>query len=76
MSKAKKTYNINGKEFICSLNEPLLYDLIEFFLKKKIYKDHKIAVAVNNVLVEKYKWKKKKIFLNDKIEIVTPFFGG
>ena len=33
-------------------------------------------VAVNNVLVEKWQWKKRKINFNDKIEIVSPFFGG
>ena len=72
----KKKFNINGKDFFCSLNEPFLYDLLKTFLNEKVAENHKIAVAVNNVLVEKKKWKKKKIFYDDKIEIVTPFFGG
>ena len=70
------TYNINGKKIVCSIQEPFLDDLIKIFINKKINKNYKIAVAVNNVLVEKYKWKKRKISLNDKIQIVTPFFGG
>jgi len=27
-------------------------------------------------MIERYKWKKKKINFQDKIEIVAPFFGG
>ena len=69
-------YNINGKKIVCSIKEPFLDDLIKIFINKDINKNYKIAVAVNNVLVERYKWKKRKISLNDKIEIVTPFFGG
>ena len=35
-----------------------------------------IAVAVNNELVQKSKWKSKIIKEGDVIEIVQPFFGG
>ena len=35
-----------------------------------------LAVAVNNQLVQKSKWKKKIIKEGDIIEIVYPFFGG
>ena len=45
---------------------------------KKVLNDKKIkvAVAVNNRLVMKSDWKKKKILNGDVIEIVQPFFGG
>ena len=44
------------------------------FLKNEIKK--RFAVAVNEKLVPKEMWKNKKIFHNDKIEIVYPFKGG
>ena len=49
---------------------------LEIFLNKSSLKESKIAVAVNNQMIERYKWKKKKINFQDKIEIVAPFFGG
>ena len=63
------------EEFYCELKEPYLEDLIEIFLNKSSLKESKIAVAVNNQMIERYKWK-KKINFQDKIEIVAPFFGG
>ncbi len=76
MIEPKKTYFINGKSFVCEIKEPYLEELIETFLNVKVKEKSNIAVAVNNVLVQRRKWKKKKIFLNDKIDIVAPFFGG
>ncbi len=74
--KPNKTYLINGKNFSCKVKDPVLYDLIEIFFEKSMNAKTNIAVAVNNVLVEKWQWKKRKINFNDKIEIVAPFFGG
>ena len=76
MKNLKNKYFINGKNFSCELKEPYLEDLIEIFLNKSSLKESKIAVAVNNQMIERYKWKKKKINFRDKIEIVAPFFGG
>ena len=76
MKNLKDNYHINGNNFICDLEEPYLEELIEVFLKKSVSKNSKIAVAVNNQIVERCKWKKKKINFQDKIEIVAPFFGG
>ena len=70
---SKKVCIVNGHEFKIDRMEFHLEDLV-----KKILKDKKIkvAVAVNNRLVMKCDWKKKKIFNGDVIEIVQPFFGG
>ena len=76
MKNLKNKYFIIGENFSCELKEPYLEDLIEMFLNKSIMKESKIAVAVNNQMIESYKWKKKKINFQDKIEIVAPFFGG
>ena len=76
MKNLKNKYFINGKNFSCELKEPYLEDLIEIFLNKSSLKESKIAVAVNNQMIERYKWKKKKKNFQDKIEIVAPFFGG
>ena len=76
MKNLKNKYSINGKNFSCELKEPYLVDLIEIFLNKSSLMKSKIAVAVNNQMIERYKWKKKKINFQDKIEIVAPFFGG
>ena len=76
METLKNIYMINGQNFVCSLKEPSLEKLIETFLKKTIKSKSNIAVAVNNQVIEKSKWKKKKIYLKDRIEIVAPFFGG
>ena len=76
MKNSKNMYFINGKNFSCELKEPYLENLIEIFLNKSISKKSKIAVAVNNQMIERCKWKKKKINFQDKIEIVAPFFGG
>ena len=76
MKNLKNKYFINGNNFICELKEPNLEQLVEIFLNKSILTNSKIAVAVNNQIVERCKWKKKKINFQDKIEIVAPFFGG
>tara|TARA_B100000963_G_scaffold359593_1_gene387328 strand:- start:1105 stop:1335 length:231 start_codon:yes stop_codon:yes gene_type:complete len=76
MSEIKKKYNINGKDYFCKLHKPFLHELLRTFLNKKVNQNYRIAVAVNDVLIEKKEWKKKKIFHEDRIEIVTPFFGG
>ena len=76
MSETKKIFLINGSSFVCKLKNPNLNDLIEIFLTENKKLSTKIAVAVNNILVERSKWKKKKISFNDKIEIVSPFSGG
>ncbi len=76
MKNLKNKYSINGNDFTCELKEPYLEELIEIFLNKAILENSQIAVAVNNQIVERCKWKKKKINFQDKIEIVAPFFGG
>ena len=60
MKNLKNKYSINGKNFSCELKEPYLVDLIEIFLNKSSLMESKIAVAVNNQMIERYKWKKKK----------------
>ena len=69
----KKNCIVNGNEFPIDQIEFSLDDLLKKFIKDK---DIKIAVAVNNRLIEKSEWKKKKISNGDIIEIVQPFFGG
>ena len=76
MTNLINIYLINGKNFKCNLENPCLYDLMSFFLKKKIDEKCKLAVAVNDKLIKRDNWKRKKINLSDRIEIVTPFFGG
>ncbi len=76
METLKNIYIINGQNFICNLKEPSLEKLIETFLNKTIMSQSNIAVAVNNKVVEKRNWKKKKIYFKDRVEIVAPFFGG
>ena len=63
----KKICIVNGNEFKIDRMELHLEDLV-----KKVLKDKKIkvAVAVNNRLVMKSDWKKKKILNGDVIEIV------
>tara|TARA_B100000886_G_C20215770_1_gene404339 strand:+ start:249 stop:479 length:231 start_codon:yes stop_codon:yes gene_type:complete len=76
MNNLINIYLINGQNFKCNLENPCLYDLVNVFLEKKIDKKCKLAIAVNNQLIERHQWKKKKINLSDRIEIVSPFFGG
>jgi thiamine biosynthesis protein ThiS len=71
-----KTFIINGNNFDCDLEDLVLVELIENFLRKNKIKPKKIAVALNNNLVKESKWKKTKICENDRIEIVVPFCGG
>ena len=66
MNECVNIYLINGKKFECDLYEPVLSDLIKKFLNRNLEAKAMIAIAVN----------KTKIKLNDKIEIVAPFFGG
>jgi len=75
MIKKLDGFFFNGNFFALDADdEYFLDDILKKFLKKKI--NTRIAVAVNNKLVERLNWKKKKIFLNDKIEVVAPFNGG
>ena len=76
MNESENKYYVNGKVFKCNLKEPILLYLIQSFLNNNDSSEFNIAVAVNDVLIEKYRWKKKKICVDDKIEIVAPFFGG
>jgi thiamine biosynthesis protein ThiS len=72
---SKKNCFVNGAPFTiknCSIH---LEDLIKIAVGKKRNK-LSLAVAVNNQLVQKSKWKKKVIKEGDMIEIVQPFFGG
>jgi len=70
----KNYFTINGKQFqIDTKKEKFLDELIQNYLK---HRNIKVAVAVNYELIQKSKWKNKKIFKGDKIEIVQPFFGG
>ena len=64
---------VNGNEFEIDKMEFHLEDLLKKILKNKKVR---VAVAVNNRLVLKSDWKKKKILNGDIIEIVQPFFGG
>ena len=70
----KNYFTINGKQFqIDTKKENFLDELIKNYLK---HKNIKVAVAVNYELIQKSKWKSKKILKGDEIEIVHPFFGG
>ena len=70
----KNYFTINGKQFqIDTKKENFLDELIKKYLK---HKNIKVAVAVNYELIQKSKWKSKKILKGDEIEIVQPFFGG
>ena len=71
---SKKNCLVNGAPFTlknCSIH---LEELIKVTVGEK--KQPSVAVAVNNQLVQKSKWKKKVIKEGDVIEIVKPFFGG
>ena len=70
----KNYFTINGKQFqIDTKKENFLDELIKNYLK---HKNIKVAVAVNYELIQRSKWKSKKILKGDEIEIVQPFFGG
>ena len=70
----KNYFTINGKQFqIDTKKENFLDELIKNYLK---HKKIKVAVAVNYELIQKSKWKSKKILKGDEIEIVQHFFGG
>ena len=67
----KNYFTINGKQFqIDTKKENFLDELIKNYLK---HKNIKVAVAVNYELIQKSKWKSKKILKGDEIEIVQPF---
>ena len=70
----KNYFTINGAQFsIDTKKENFLEELIKIYLKNK---NMRVAVAVNYELIQRSKWKSKKIIKGDKIEIVQPFFGG
>ena len=72
---SKKNCLVNGAPFAIKNCGIHLEDLIKIAVGEKKNK-LSLAVAVNNQLVQKSKWKKKVIKEGDKIEIVQPFFGG
>ncbi len=55
----KKICIVNGNEFQINQTEFHLEDLVDKFMEDK---NIKVAVAVNNKLVVKSEWKKKKNF--------------
>ena len=69
----KKNCIVNGKEFPVDNKGFYLEELVKKFIKDK---KTKVAVAVNNEIIVKSEWRKKRIFKGDIIEIVQPFFGG
>lgn len=70
----KNYFTINGAQFLIDTKkENFLEELINNYLKNK---NIRVAVAVNYELIQRSKWKTKKIIRGDKIEIVQPFFGG
>ncbi len=70
----KNYFTINGAQFLIDTKkENFLEELIKIYLKNK---NMRVAVAVNYELIQRSKWKSKKIIRGDKIEIVQPFFGG
>tara|TARA_Y100000991_G_scaffold171507_1_gene133249 strand:- start:156 stop:374 length:219 start_codon:yes stop_codon:yes gene_type:complete len=70
----KNYFTINGTQFLIDVTkENSLEELIKNYLKNK---NIKVAVAVNYEIIQRTKWKSKKIIKGDKIEIVQPFFGG
>ncbi len=66
---------VNGASFTIKNCGIHLEDLITTTVGKK-KKELSLAVAVNNELIQKSKWKSKVIKEGDVIEIVQPFFGG
>jgi len=72
---SKKKCFVNGASFTIKNCGIQLEDLIATAVGKK-KKQLSLAVAVNNELVQKSKWKSKVIKEGDVIEIVHPFFGG
>ena len=70
----KNYFTINGAQFLIDAKkENFLEELINNYLENK---NIRVAVAVNYELIQRSKWKTKKIIRGDKIEIVQPFFGG
>lgn len=49
---------------------------IEDMLKKLAYEDHAFAVALNGTFVPLKEYKKQKLKVYDKIEILAPMQGG
>ena len=58
----KKMCIVNGAKFSYNKMDYHLDDLVKKFVKDKKVK---VAVAVNNQLIVKSEWKKKKIFNGD-----------
>ncbi len=61
---------LNGKKVVIKSNYSI-FDL----LKKYKLANKKVAIELNGVIVSKNSYKKKKIYNNDKIEVVH-FIGG
>ncbi len=72
---SKRKCLINGASFTIKKCGVQLDDLINSTVGKK-KNQLSLAVAVNNELVQKSKWKSMIIKEGDVIEIVQPFFGG
>jgi thiamine biosynthesis protein ThiS len=72
---SKKKCFVNGASFTIKNCCIQLEDLITTTVGKE-KNQLSLAVAVNNELVQKSKWKSKVIKEGDVIEIVQPFFGG
>ena len=61
---------LNGKKVLIKSN----YSIFDLLKKYKLIKK-KIAIEVNGTIIPKVNYRKKKLFNNDKIEIVH-FIGG
>ena len=72
---SKKKCFVNGASFSIKKCGIQLDDLVTTTVGKQ-KNQLSLAVAVNNELVQKSKWKSKVIKEGDIIEIVQPFFGG
>ena len=74
MKRNHTTFLVNGNVFSSEKKVSNLADLLSEYLDNK--NSNNVAVAVNSELVERSKWKYRKLNTNDKIEIVRPFNGG
>tara|TARA_B100000073_G_C23272444_1_gene386995 strand:- start:266 stop:490 length:225 start_codon:yes stop_codon:yes gene_type:complete len=73
---SKNKFVINGSNYSCKLENLVLLELVNNFLREKNINSKNIAVALNYNLVKRANWEDTKICENDKIEIVVPFSGG
>ena len=65
------SFSLNGNRYRVN-NQITIYNLIDYMG----YKQNLIVVEHNHKIIMKTKWKKTKIFNNDKIEIITIVGGG